>query len=88
MTSLNINQILQKFLAVDLIPCIAITDIFKMCTCYFEEKWWRDRRRGQPMGTDKRSTGASSVSYRHNCLVFFVLFFISFNKELHEASFM
>ena len=36
----------NSFLATDLKLCIAITDELKMCTCYFEEKWGTDRRRG------------------------------------------
>ena len=60
----------HSFLAIDLKLCIAITDILKMCTYYFEEKWERDCRRGQYGGMDKRSKGASSVSYRHNFLVY------------------
>ena len=37
----------NRFLATDLKLRIAITDELKMCSCYFEEKWGRGRRRGQ-----------------------------------------
>ena len=36
-----------------------------MCTCYFEEKMWEGLEK---RAEDKPSTGASSVSYRHNFL--------------------
>ena len=62
---------------------IAITDIMKVCTCYFEEKRGRNRRRGQHGGwMDKRSTGASSVSYRHNFLVLLSDFITMFHRTL------
>ena len=63
------NQLFQQFLATDLKLCIAITDELKMCTCYFEEKWGRDRRRWQ-QGDKPSAGGGSSVSYRHNFLDF------------------
>ena len=42
-----IINLFHRFSAIDLKLCIAITDILKICTYYFEEKCGRDRRRAQ-----------------------------------------
>ena len=42
-----------------------------LCTCYFKEKWGRDRRRGQYGGRTRAARATTSESYRHNFLVFF-----------------
>ena len=74
MTSLY-NQLLPQFLAIDLKLCIAVTDTLKMCTCYFEEKWGRDRGIGQQGDRQAQHGGrrASSLSYIHNFLVYYSL---------------
>ena len=60
------NQLFQHFLATDLKLCKAITDELKMYTCYFEEKWGRDRRRGQ-QGGQAQLGGIICVLQTHLC---------------------
>ena len=61
MTSLY-DQFHPKFFSNDLKFCIAIIDILNMSTCYFEEKWGRERRRGQHGGQ------TNAVRGHHLCL--------------------